>query len=848
MRPLGDFQRLLVGHEYETDGDPFAERVASAVADLEAGAAGAADIAVLVRQILLRVAGPGEAALRVPSRRGWPDDKMWREFGCDVDVAGVDHVRVRAHGWQPGWLDPGAESAMLAAFREVRRKEDRRVPADPVVEALTGYRTYSCAGQREAVRAAFLAPRGSTVLVNLPTGSGKTLVFQAPAIHGARDGGVTLVIVPTVALARDQSNRFAELLGSPTRDSFAYFGGMDEQAKTALRRGISQGTQPVVFASPEAAFGGLRGPLFEAAARGQLRTFVVDEAHVVAQWGQQFRPEFQALAGLRDALLGVCPSHAQFRTLLLTATLTQETLNTLRLVFGTTLFQLVSEPLLRSEPAFAISAADSEDERTARILDALRFLPRPALLYATERDDARRLFDRARTLGFLRSRLVRGGDLDGASGHEILGAWRRRSVDLIVATSAFGLGVDQTDVRSVIHACLPETMDRYYQELGRAGRDGSACISLLVSASRDVVTADRIGRERLLSIDNAFERWTRMWAGRRRLGEELRVLSLDTLSPGVDQTSDQQASWNLRTLILMARAGLVRFAAHRPVSPESNTGESDESFAERRSEELRRFYREVVVRVTDQRHSDRAHWMAAVQAVRNDLRAADESDLAAVLELRHLRRPVNEIFRELYTLTDPVSEPPVLHGSCPINRARGSDRYSFVDPEVLTLQAVEDHVAEALESFAGRYADEAGRCWIAFDRPAEGRQRSRWLEELRGVLRRLAACGITEFAIPEVGISPSDWQQVASYSAGGFVARADIVGSDAPHGQPMPLRRFSLLYEASGDAIVSVMNIFRPLHIIAVPTTAADPASPHRVVSATRRHARWSDFVTEFEA
>lgn len=848
MRPLADFQRLLVGHDGNASGDPFAERFAHAVADVDAGIAGTADVAVLVRQVLLRASGPGEVALRVPLRGGWPDHRTWREFGCDVEIAGTDHVRVRARAWNPDWLDTGAGSAVLDAFREVPRKEDRRVPADPVVEALTGYRTYSCAGQREAVRAAFLAPRGSTVLVNLPTGSGKTLAFQAAALHGAREGGLTLVVVPTVALARDQSERFAAMMATASPASYAYFGSLDEASKSALRRGISQGTQAVVFTSPEAAFGALRGPLFEAASRGQLRCLAVDEAHIVAQWGQQFRPEFQALAGLRDALLEVCPAHARFRTLLLTATLTQETLNTLRLVFGTTLFQIVSEPVLRAEPAFAISTAYGEDERTARILEALKFLPRPALLYATEREDARRLFDHARALGFHRSRLVRGGDLDGTSGHEILSAWKRRSVDLIVATSAFGLGVDQTDVRSVVHACLPETMDRYYQELGRAGRDGSACISLLVSASRDIVTADRIGRERLLSIDNAFERWTRMWAGRRRLGQDLRVLSLDTLSPGVDQTSEQQASWNLRTLVLMARAGLLRFAAHRPVGPEADTGDADASVAQRRAEELQRFYREVVVRVTDQRHSDRAHWMAAVQATRNALRSADGADLAAVLELRDLRRPLNEIFRELYSLSDPVSEPPVLRGSCPVHRARGSDGYSFVDPEVLTLGTVEEHPAEALESFARRYADESGRCWITFERPTDGRQRSNWLEELRGMLRRLAAFGVMEFAIPDVGISPVDWQQIAAYARGGFVARADVGRGDASHGRPMPLRRFSLLYDASGDGVASVMNICRPLHLIAVPSTAVDPASPHRVVSATRRHARWSDLVTEFEA
>jgi hypothetical protein len=240
--------------------------------------------------------------------------------------------------------------------------------------------------------------------------------------------------------------------------------------------------------------------------------------------------------------------------------------------------------------------------------------------------------------------------------------------------------------------------------------------------------------------------------------------------------------------------------------------------------------------------------MAAVQATRKALRSADETDLASVFELRDLHRPLNEIFRELYTLTDPISEPPALRGSCPVGRSRGSESHSFVEPELLTLGTVEDRPSDLLESFARRYADESGRCWIVFDRPAEARRRARWLEELRKVLWRLAAVGIAEFAIPDIGVSPADWQQVAAYSPCGFVARADIAHGDAPHSRPMPLRRFTLSYDTGRDGVATIMSINRPLHIIAVPSTASEPGSPDRLLSATRRHALWSDFVAEFEA
>src|SRR5262249_33726828 len=157
----------------------------------------------------------------------------------------------------------------------------------------------------------------------------------------------------TVALARDQENRFQELVSKHPQGrawsgmSLAYHSGLDDESKRSIRTAIRNGSIPVVFASPEAALGALRGPLFAAARQGRLRIFAVDEAHIISQWGQQFRPEFQALAGLRDALLAECPPDNRFRTLLLSATVTAECYETLRVCFGRIGFQMVSEVLIR---------------------------------------------------------------------------------------------------------------------------------------------------------------------------------------------------------------------------------------------------------------------------------------------------------------------------------------------------------------------------------------------------------------------------------------------------------------------------------------------------------------------
>lgn len=854
--PQRDLSQLIVGEPVDLQrlGDAHLTRLANAIAGLEAGSTGAADLAVLVRQALLRLPPAPEPEVRVPRRAPWPDESTWERFGCRAQPVGSADFLITARPWVPAWLDTGAERALDAAFREAPRRPDRSVAADPNLLLHTGYKTYSSPGQRAAVRAAFLTPPSSTLLVNLPTGAGKTMVFQLPALNVAAESGLTLVIVPTVALARDQAERFAQMLpvdAATRQQPFAYFGGLPEEAKTQIRSAIAKGTQSILFTSPEAAFGALRRPLFAAAEAGRLRYFVVDEAHIVAQWGEQFRPEFQSLAGLRDALLARCPQGRGFRTLLLTATLTQDTLNTLRPLFGRADFQIVSESMLRPEPAYLINAANSEEEKTARVLEALRFLPRPLLLYTLQRDDAENWFKRIKDEGFRRVRMVRGGDMSEESGQEVLRAWKAREVDVVVATSAFGLGVDQADVRTVVHACLPETVDRYYQEVGRAGRDGNAALALLVSSQADVFKANRIGEERRLSIERAFERWESMWTHRERTesDEGLRVLSLDTLPPRVSQTSELNASWNLRTLVLMARAGLLSFSALSPPSVEPLGTESASAFEARRKRELARFHRQVAVRVEDASRLREDRWNSWLGDLRNALQRADREDLQTIRELRDLKRPINEIFRSLYSLTDPHAGPPPLRGSCPITRRQELDHHSVAEPELLDAERTDLAIQATLARLVAPARDAANRCFIVYETPLDPRGERRFRDELRTLLLRFAKMGIVEFALPDVfAPTAEEWRRLIAYAPSRFLTKTALRETDGPHGRPLPMPRLTLLDEDAlrGEELVQAMRAERPLHLIAVPASAHDFTQTTRLLSTMRPHLRWADLITEF--
>lgn len=685
IAPLRELQALVLAAGrgdtvVSSTKDSFLWRVSDALqgARSKPSLTGLPDIAGLLRQGMLRCLDTehDDVTLRVPRGTGWPSQHQWHTFGCTAEPAGVDSLRIRPRRWTPSWLDMDAVDVVDAAIQEHSRRVRRPVASDPLLTALTGHDHYVSPGQRAAVQAAFLCEPGATLIINLPTGGGKTLAFQLPALAWAEHSGLTLVVVPTVALAKDQDARFRELLSHADSARFtslpalAYHGGLDDDAKAAVRSAVRDGRVPILFASAEAVMGSLRGPLFDAARQGRLKVFAIDEAHIVTQWGQQFRPEFQSIAGLKEALLDVCPPNGQFRTLLLTATVTPECCDALSQLFGSGRVEVISEVALRPEPGFLISSVTSEAERQARVSEALLHLPRPLILYTTRRDHAEQWRDTLLTVGFRRVRMVRGGDLSDDAGDEVLRQWRDGAIDIVIGTSAFGLGVDQRDVRSVVHACLPETIDRYYQEVGRAGRDGNASVALLVSTPQDAETAKGLSRERLISIDRGFERWEEMWVRHQRGAGDTYLVPLDARPKDIVEPGRRNASWNLRTLVLMGRAGLITFAAHPPPVVARLTDETDEAYAARVHLKFEAFSREVALRISDPQHLDKVHWDRVVHDARSALRRADEEALALVLELRDLKRPLNEILRHVYTLTDPPIAPPRLAGSCPVTRER----------------------------------------------------------------------------------------------------------------------------------------------------------------------------------
>lgn len=776
--------------------------------------------------------------IQLPIGADWPTEQHWKEYRVTLRKWAKGWVLQETLPWSPDWLDHAETIPPFDdAIREVPSHfEQRPVKLDPCLEQqfAGAFSEYRSAGQAQAVRTVCLSRPGSTSIVVLPTGSGKTLVAYAAALSDPTDAGLTVVITPTVALAIDQAKRWKELLHQRGEDSslpFCWHAGLAESDRKRILDGIPNGSQRMLFSSPEAIVTFLARPLNEAAKQGLLRNLIIDEAHMVALWGDEFRPEFQALSALRRRLIRQARQNnrQEPRTVLMTATLVEETMDTLRGLFtedGN--WSLVGAVHLRPEPRYWVAQSRDAQQREQRMLDAIRHAPRCFIFYLTRKKDAEDWDARLHAQGFRRFALFT-GDTGNDEREQIIESWRSGELDGIVATSAFGLGMDKSDVRSVFHSCLPETLDRYYQEVGRGGRDGKACVSLLVTERSDRPVAKKLSSPTLIGPEKGFRRWSSMWqhAETSNVAPNSWRLDLRLVPANLTREGKSNRAWNLRMLLLMSRAGMIQLDLEPWEQPERKPQETDEQYRTRLDLARRNFADHVVVTLLKGGYASQNEWNAEVDPVRSRTFASRRASLSALIGLVECRSTHEDRLTKIYTLPEFGLFASPVCGGCPRCRRDGATQLHPPAPLPTTRSAVRSTVTDPrlLKLFPP-----SGTLLVSYQAVTQSRG---WQQTVASFVERVVAYGISEIVVPSewrhVGGQFIPWQHLHRDSPECFLAVTDprdLTG----FGLPLPVPRLWILPPSESGKIFppSLLEASCEQQIVLFPETMRDPQNPKR--------------------
>ncbi|MFN3259230.1 MAG: DNA helicase RecQ [Pikeienuella sp.] len=322
-------------------------------------------------------------------------------------------------------------------------------------------------GQEEIISAVMA---GEDVLAIMPTGGGKSLCYQLPAL--ARPG-LTLVVSPLIALMRDQVEALRRI-GAPAG---ALTSANDPHETEEVFAGIDSGELKLLYLAPERL--GAAAPLL---ARAGVTLIAVDEAHCVSQWGHDFRPDYLRIGALRERLGN--PPLAAF-----TATADEET----RGEIAAKLFAGPPRIFLRGfdRPNIHLAFAPKDQPRKQLLDFVTRRKGRSGVVYAGSRNKTEVLAEALRAAGL--PALPYHAGLDPDVRRENQDRFQREDGVVMCATIAFGMGVDKPDIRYVVHADLPKSVESYYQEIGRAGRDGAPAETLTLYGLDDI----RLNRQRI---------------------------------------------------------------------------------------------------------------------------------------------------------------------------------------------------------------------------------------------------------------------------------------------------------------------------------------------------------------
>jgi ATP-dependent DNA helicase RecQ len=310
---------------------------------------------------------------------------------------------------------------------------------------------------------------GRDVLAVLPTGSGKSAIYQ---IAAALLDGITIVVSPLIALQRDQLEGLADAPDAPA--AVAVNSSQTDAENGAAWSALRSGEATYVLLAPEQ----LRKEDVLERLRGlQVSLFAVDEAHCVSAWGHDFRPDYLQLGAAISRLGG--PT-----TVALTATGSPPVREEITARLGLTDPYLASGGFDRPNISLAVTRHTEERAKRQAVVEQVAGLPMPGLVYTATRAGTERYAAALAEQG-LRAAAYHAG-LKSSERDDVHERFRDDQLDVVVATTAFGMGIDKPNVRFVVHADIPDSVDSYYQEIGRAGRDGEPSSAVLHYREQDL--------------------------------------------------------------------------------------------------------------------------------------------------------------------------------------------------------------------------------------------------------------------------------------------------------------------------------------------------------------------------